>query len=112
MTFESALAPIILARLARQTQGGEGVAQAGMNPSIADEVPWSETITAYDESHYVVYLRLLDARTDGANTDEMARVVLGIDPAREPDRAEKAVSSHLRRAQWLCEKGYRRLLGH
>jgi hypothetical protein len=42
----------------------------------------------------------------------MARVVLGIDPAREPGRAEKAVASHLRRAQWMCEKGYRHLLGH
>ncbi len=88
------------------------MAQTGMNPNIADEVPWSETITDYDESHYVVYLRLLDARTDGASVNEMAQVVLGIDPAREPDRAEKAVSSHLRRAQWMCEKGYRHLLGH
>lgn len=88
------------------------MAQAGMNPKIADEVPWSETITDYDESHYVVYLRLLDANADGATTDEMARVVLKIDPAREPARAAKAVASHLRRAQWMSEKGYRRLLGH
>ena len=46
------------------------MAQAGMNPKIADEVPWSETITEYDESHYVVYLRLLDASNDGASNDE------------------------------------------
>ena len=83
-----------------------------MNPMIADEVPWSETITEYDESHYVVYLRLLDASADGVSTDEMARIVLEIDPAREPSRAEKAVLSHLRRAQWMSEKGYRRLIGH
>jgi hypothetical protein len=88
------------------------MAQAGMNPKIADEVPWSETITEYDESHYVVYLRLLDASNDGASNDEMARVVLEIDPAREPSGAEKAVLSHLRRAQWTIEKGYRRLIGH
>ena len=110
--FVSLPAAIILAQLARQTQGGDLMAQTGMNPIIADEVPWSESITDYDESHYVVYLRLLDATKDGASADEMARVVLGIDPAREPDRAEKAVSSHLRRAQWMCEKGYRHLLGH
>jgi hypothetical protein len=30
------------------------MAHAGMNPQIADEVPWSETLTAYDEAHYVV----------------------------------------------------------
>jgi hypothetical protein len=88
------------------------MAHAGMNPHIADEVPWSETITDYDEAHYVVYLRLLDASAEGAGADEMARVVLGIDPAQDPRRAEKAVSSHLRRAQWMTEKGYRRLLGH
>ena len=91
---------------------GEMMAHADMNPTIADEAPSSESITAYDESHYVVYVRLLDARADGASADEMARVVLGIDPSQEPSRAEKAVSSHLRRAQWMTENGYRRLLGH
>jgi hypothetical protein len=92
---------------------GEGVmTEASMARTIADEVPWSETITKYDESHYVVYLRLLDASAEGATTDEMARTVLGIEPSREPSRAEKAVSSHLRRAQWMAEKGYRRLRGH
>ena len=112
MRFDLLRLLFILAKRERQTQGGGVMAQAGMNPKIADEVPWSETITEYDESHYVVYLRLLDASADGASTDEMARVVLGIDPAREPSRAEKAVSSHLRRAQWMSEKGYRRLIGH
>ena len=69
------------------------MAQAGMNPKIADEVPWSETITDYDESHYVVYLRLLDASADGASTDEMARVVLGIDPARDPHAPRRPSSA-------------------
>src|SRR5487761_1194212 len=36
-----------------------------LNPAIADDVPWSDTITAYDEAHFVVYLRLLDAVADG-----------------------------------------------
>ena len=82
-----------------------------INPEIADEVPWSETITDYDEAHFVVYLRLLDASADGASADEMARVVLGIDPSQERHRAEQAVSSHLRRARWMTETGYRYLLG-
>ena len=85
--------------------------QAGKNPNIADQVPWSETITEYDEAHYVVYLRLLDANSEGATTDEMALVVLGIDPSREPERARSAVASHLRRARWIAESGYRHLLG-
>ena len=81
-----------------------------LNPAIADDVPWSDTITAYDEAHFVVYLRLLDAVADGANDDEMARIVLGIDPQREPERARRALESHLRRARWMTEKGYRHLL--
>ena len=88
------------------------MADPNATPVIADEVPWSELITGYDEAHFVVYLRLLDASADGASTDEMARVVLGIDPDRERARAEKAVASHLGRARWMTEKGYRHLLGH
>lgn len=84
--------------------------QSGANPEIADEVPWSDTITTYDQAHLTVYLRLLDATSDGATQDEMARIILGIDPTLEPDRAQKAVTSHLRRAQWMTEKGYRHLL--
>jgi hypothetical protein len=84
----------------------------GTTPEIADEVPWSDSITGYDEAHFVIYVRLLDASAGGVTTDEMARIVLGIDPATEPGRAQKAVASHLRRAQWITEKGYRHLLGH
>ena len=82
------------------------------NPEVANEVPWSEEITAYDEAHLVMYLRLLDASAEGASADQMARVVLGIDPDKEPERARKAVSSHLRRAQWMTKKGHHRLMGH
>lgn len=28
---------------------------------VADEPPWSETLTDYDQHHLVTYLRLLDA---------------------------------------------------
>lgn len=80
--------------------------------AIADDVPWSDGITAYDESHFVIYLRLLDATADGASADDMAQIVLGIDPAKEPDRARKALDSHLRRARWMTEQGYQRFIGH
>ncbi|MDE2166763.1 MAG: DUF2285 domain-containing protein [Alphaproteobacteria bacterium] len=81
-----------------------------LNPVIANEVPWAETITAYDEAHFVVYLRLLDAVADGASDEEMARIVLKIDPAKEPERARRALDSHLKRARWMVDKGYRHLL--
>lgn len=80
------------------------------NQPVADEVPWSDSITPYDEAHLVVYLRLLDASADGASTNEMAQIVLGIDPAKEPQRAERAVDSHLRRARWMSRVGYRQLM--
>jgi len=30
-----------------------------LDPEIADEVPWSDAITQYDEAHFVTYVRLL-----------------------------------------------------
>jgi hypothetical protein len=81
------------------------------NPEIADDVPWVGGITDYDRSHLVIYLRLLDASADGASSEEMARIILGIDPAEHPRRAQRAVASHLRRARWMAESGYRHLLG-
>ncbi len=37
-----------------------------LDPDVADDVPWSEDITPYDEEHLVTYLRLLDADAEGA----------------------------------------------
>jgi hypothetical protein len=55
-------------------------------------------------------MRLLDAADAGAPWDEAARIVLGIDPTREPDRAKRAYDSHLARARWVMDHGYRHLL--
>ena len=41
-------------------------------------------LTGYDERHAVTYLRLLDADAEGADWREVAKIVLHIDPAREP----------------------------
>lgn len=56
--------------------------KAKMDPIIADEVPWSDQVTEYDEEHFITYLRLLDADAEGACKEEMARIVLGIDAAK------------------------------
>jgi hypothetical protein len=58
-------------------------------------------------SRFVANLRLLDASADGASEGEMAQIVLGIDPVVEPERARHALASHLRRARWMTEVGYR-----
>jgi hypothetical protein len=79
------------------------------NP-IADSAPSEEQITDYDRAHIATYLRLLDAASEGANWEEVAHIVLGIEPSREPQRARGAYESHLARAHWLTEHGYRDLL--
>ncbi|QMW21634.1 DNA -binding domain-containing protein [Sandaracinobacteroides saxicola] len=74
---------------------------------IAPEVP---IITPYDEAHLTDYLRLLDADADGADWREAIAIIFGIDPAREPERAEQMYASHLARARWMTEVGYAHLL--
>jgi hypothetical protein len=77
--------------------------------SIADEAPWSTNLTSYDLAHLVLYLQVLDACADGASEEEVALEILGIDPRKEPARAKRAVESHVRRARWMRETGYRYL---
>lgn len=81
-----------------------------LDPDVADTAPTDAALTAYDEQHLVTYLRLLDADADEADWREVARIVLHIDPVREPDRARTAFDSHLARAQWMAASGYRHLL--
>ena len=58
----------------------------------------------------ITYLRLLDAESDGADWNEVARIVLHLDPDREPGLARRAWETHLARAHWMAEHGYRHLL--
>lgn len=79
-------------------------------PPVADQAPAAPDLTAYDRDHIAVYMRLLDAAKDGASWEEAAGIVLGIDPGREPERARRAYDSHLDRARWMIDQGYRDLL--
>lgn len=81
-----------------------------LEPPIADNVPWSDKVTDYDECHLVVYLRLLDASAAGACREEISRRVLGIDPIQEPERSRRVLDSHLGRARWMTEHGFKDLL--
>jgi hypothetical protein len=55
-------------------------------------------------------LRLLDADAKGADWREVARIVLHLNPRDDSDRARRAFDSHLSRAKWITEYGYRHLL--
>ena len=81
-----------------------------LDPPVSDTAPSGGVLTGYDEQHLVTYLRLLDAEAEGADWHEVARIVLHIDPAQEPERAHRAWTSHLARARWMTESGYRHLL--
>ncbi|WP_192180339.1 MULTISPECIES: hypothetical protein [Mesorhizobium] len=80
--------------------------------TLRDEVPWSESLTPYDKEHFTIYMRLLDASADDASEEEMAHLILGIDPAKEPERARKALRSHLDRVNWIVTTGYKELFGN
>jgi hypothetical protein len=81
-----------------------------LDPPVDDQAPAADSLTAYDHAHLVTYLRLLDADAEGADWTEVARIVLHMDPEQEPERARRAWESHLARAKWMTEHGYRHLL--
>ena len=81
-----------------------------LDPDVADTAPSDSVLTVYDEQHIVTYLRLLDADAEGADWRDVARIVLNLDPEREFDRTRRAFESHLARAKWMTEHGYRQLL--
>jgi hypothetical protein len=81
-----------------------------LDPEVSDQAPDESTLTSYDEQHLVTYLRLLEAEANAADWDEVARIVLHIDPVREPERARRAWESHLKRARWMTEHGYQHLI--
>jgi hypothetical protein len=81
-----------------------------LDPDIADTAPTDGMLTPYDHEHVITYLRLLDADAEGADWREVTRVVLHLDPEHQSDCARRAFESHLSRAKWMMEHGYRRLL--
>ncbi|MCW8059269.1 DNA -binding domain-containing protein [Agrobacterium tumefaciens] len=79
-------------------------------PGFLDEPPHSAVLTDYDRSHMKVYMRVLDAAADGADWREAVSIIFGIDPDAEPERARRVHDTHLARARWMTEHGYRLLL--
>ena len=79
-------------------------------PPFETHPPQEEGVTSYDERHLVTYLRLLDAAAEGADWREAVRIIFTIDPDQDPDFARKLHDSHLARARWMTQAGYRELL--
>ncbi|WP_309086674.1 DNA -binding domain-containing protein [Chelativorans sp.] len=81
-----------------------------LDPNVADVAPDAPILTGYDEERLLTYLRLLDAAEEDADWREVAKIVLHIDPGKEPERAYRAWESHLARARWMVTHGYKYLL--
>jgi hypothetical protein len=91
--------------------GPDPIIESMLEPPVRDEAPTDDAITDYDQMLFVTYLRLLDAEADGSATwEEVCRIVLRIDPAREPARARRAYDTHMARARWMTEVGWRHLM--
>jgi len=82
-----------------------------MTEHFDDIAPTSDELTEYDRAHVRLYMRLLDATADGASWQEIVAVLFGMDPMREPDRSRRVYDSHLARARWMSQIGFRLLLG-
>jgi len=78
---------------------------------LAEKAPRSPIITAYDEAHFAIYLRLLDAKSKAVSEEAMLEIILDAAPSMSHDKARRTLLSHLKRAIWMSDEGYRGLLG-
>ena len=78
--------------------------------AFEDRPPPSAELTDYDRSHLSAYLRLLDAADEGADWRVAVQIIFGLDPTDQPERARVIYDSHLARARWMTQSGYRHLL--
>jgi hypothetical protein len=79
---------------------------------LRERAPLGEPLTDYDRDHATLYLRLLDAEAEGADWQEVARLLFRIDPSVDRFRAELMYATHLARAQWLRDSGYKELFSN
>ncbi len=70
----------------------------------------SDQLTAFDRTHLVVYLRVLDAVADGVDWTVIARDVIDVDPSPNEAAAKRVFEAYRARAQWMARVGYRLLV--
>jgi hypothetical protein len=77
----------------------------GLRPAA----PTGNAITDYDRAHFHHYVRLLDGNSAGLDDDELCRSILDMDPAPDRNAARRILKSHLERARWVSQTGYRQI---
>jgi hypothetical protein len=91
---------------------GGGYRLAGLDYIISDIATWPDQVTPYDEQHFIIYARLLDAEAVNADWREVARLVLLLDPDKDPEAVHRCWQAHLARAKWIATTGYLQLLNN
>lgn len=81
-----------------------------LDPDVDALAPSVPELTPYDDAHLVTYLRMLDADADKADWREVAQIVLHLDPDADREYAQRTYETHLARAKWMANWGYRLLL--
>lgn len=76
-----------------------------------DQPPSGTALTDYDRAHAKLYVRLLDADAEGADWQEVVETLFGLSAKAEPERALHVYATHLARAKWMTENGFRQILG-
>lgn len=79
-------------------------------PLVDANAPNDPSVTRYDELRFSLYIRLLDADVATVPWEEVAEAVLGLNVNGNPIAAKRTWQSHLNRAKWMTEVGYRDLL--
>ena len=49
------------------------------------------------------------ARSKGASEADLVQIIVETDPEKKPEKATQSMRSHLERARWMTEEGYRGL---
>jgi hypothetical protein len=78
--------------------------------AFSEQAPTDSHLTAYDRERLGSYLRLLDAEASRADWKEVAQVVLGGDPQKDPQGCKQMYESHLARARWISAQGFAELV--
>lgn len=90
--------------------GNRECVMASNTPPVTSQAPTANHVTAYDEAHVVLYLRLLDALAAGATEADICKDLLGLRGGPEDAHSRAILESHIVRARWMTEHGYRAFL--
>ncbi len=76
--------------------------------NLKPKAPSSDIITPYDREHFKLYLRLLDAEEEDVHWKVAAAEIMGL--GSDGPSSKSCWQSHLQRAKWMSNSGYRQLL--